>query len=106
MPKGPPGEDLFLVLERQHHPRPVGHDLAVLDLQVLLYDLRDAKVTQSLGCRLNSALRSVLPRSLARSDHFRDSVDSVGLGHRSSPVTGVALPRRERFGIILLRPVA
>src|SRR2546422_8566988 len=103
MPSGSPGEDVFLILERQHHPRAIGHDLAVLDFQVLLYDLRDAKVAQGLGCRLDRPLRGVLPRSFARSDHFRDPVDSVGLGHRSSPVTSVALPGRKRSGMILLR---
>src|SRR5258706_13407737 len=92
MPWGSPGEDLFLILERQQHPGAVGHDLAVFDLQILLNHLRDAKVAQSLGCSLYRPLRGILPRGLARSVHFGDSVDSIGLGHCSSPLTGSPFP--------------
>jgi len=44
-------EDLFLILERQHHRVRYGHDLAS-STSVLLYDLRDAK-RASLRCRLH-----------------------------------------------------
>src|SRR6266705_6092076 len=85
-----PWENLFLILERQQHPRAVSRHLAVFDLQVLLHHLRDAQVAQSLGRSLYRSLCGVLPRSRARSDHFGDSVDSVGLGHRLAPLTSVA----------------
>jgi hypothetical protein len=37
------------VLERQRHPCAVCPDLAVLNRHILLYDLRDAQITQRTG---------------------------------------------------------
>src|SRR5262245_55392522 len=77
---GPKGSAPGLVLERHLHLRPVGADLAVLDLEIEIRHLGDAQIAQALRGRRDRRRRSLLPRLGARADQLDDLVDA--LAHR------------------------
>ena len=66
-----------LVFERECELGPVGQNLAVLDLQVHLRDLRDPQVPKGFAGRLDGTFGGILPGDAADADHIDDPVDSL-----------------------------
>jgi hypothetical protein len=70
-------------LERQFELHAIQFNLAVLDLNILFHDLRDAQIAQCRRRALDSCLSGFVPGFGACSDEFDDLVNA--LSHADSP---------------------
>ena len=70
---------LALELERDFHLRAIRFDFSILELQVLLHNLRDPKVPQRFPGPINCSFRGLLPRFGARADQLNDFVTDLAM---------------------------